>query len=315
MSDIRVSVDNFVRAETNRMFAGVLAANNVATNEWAHNRVPTPLDNQPVIRQNRDTLYSAVVVDISEGATLTIPEAQGRYLSAMVVNQDHYINAVLHDAGEHQLTLERFDTPFVVVAVRILVEPGEPDDVSVVTALQDQLAIAASSAEPFQMPAYEPTTFAETRDALIKLSEGLDGYGGAFGRRDEVDPIRHLIGTASAWGGLPEHEAFYQNVVPGLPVGAYTLTVRDVPVDGFWSVSLYDADGYFPTDTGGRVSVNNLTADQDPDGSVTIHFGGPEGTTNLLPIVEGWNYLVRYYQPRPEIIDGTWTLPAVTSVD
>jgi hypothetical protein len=252
MNDIRVTVDNFVRAETDRMFAGIMAANNVAINEWAHNRVPTPLDNQPVIRQNRDTLYSAAVVDISQGATLIIPEARGRYLSAMVVNQDHYINEVFHDAGEHELTLEKFDTPFVVVAVRILVDPGEPDDVSAVTALQDQLTITASSAEPFRMPAYEATSFAETRDALIKLSEGLDGYAGAFGRRDEVDPIRHLIGTASAWGGLPETEAFYQNVVPGLPVGAYTLTVRDVPVDGFWSVSLYDADGYFPTDTGGR---------------------------------------------------------------
>ena len=45
---------------------------------------------------NRDTLYSSAVVDISEGATLTLPDTAGRYLSAMVVNRDHYVNAVLH---------------------------------------------------------------------------------------------------------------------------------------------------------------------------------------------------------------------------
>jgi hypothetical protein len=50
--------------------------------------------------------------------------------------------------------------------------------------------------------------------------------------------------------------------------------VRDVPVDGFWSISLYNADGYFPQTQGGAVSVNNLTATRGTDGSVTVHFGG-----------------------------------------
>jgi hypothetical protein len=52
-------------------------------------------------------------------------------------------------------------------------------------------------------------------------------------------------------GGLAEREAYYVNVNPGLPAGEYQLTVRDVPVDGFWSISLYNAKGFFePTDHG-----------------------------------------------------------------
>jgi hypothetical protein len=38
-----------------------------------------------------------------------------------------------------------------------------------------------------------------------------------------------LIASAAAWGGLPDDEAMYLNVDPGLPVGEHKLTVRDVP--------------------------------------------------------------------------------------
>ena len=63
---------------------------------------------------NRDTLYSFAIVDISEGAVVTLPDAGDRYVSVMVVNQDHYINEVFHEAGHHELTVERFDTPYVL---------------------------------------------------------------------------------------------------------------------------------------------------------------------------------------------------------
>ena len=67
----------------------------------------------------------------------------------------------------------------------------------------------------------------------------------AFGRKDDVDPVRHLIGTAYGWGGLPDDGGVLHHVEPGLPVGDYELTVGDVPVDGFWSISVYNAEGFF----------------------------------------------------------------------
>ena len=83
------------------------------------------------------------------------------------------------------------------------------------------------------LPDYDPGSFDATRQALLELAKGIAGFDRAFGRRDAVDPVRHLIGAAAGWGGLPEQEAAYVNVNPGLPVGRYQLTVRDVSVDAF----------------------------------------------------------------------------------
>src|SRR6478672_7570673 len=100
MTERLVNVDNFVRAETHRMFAG-LQRDEGGINLFAHNRKLAPIDKQTVIRMNRDTLYSFAVVDISSGASLTVPDAGARYLSVMIVNEDHYINQVFHDPGSY----------------------------------------------------------------------------------------------------------------------------------------------------------------------------------------------------------------------
>jgi len=306
---IRVTVDNFARAESDRMFADLAAAAG-GVNRWHHVRVPTPLDQQTVIRPNRDTLYSLAVMDLAGGARLTVPDSGGRYLSVMVVNQDHYINRIFHDPGDYELTTAEFGTRYVQLAARVLADPSDPADITAANAVQDGLVVAASSAEPFTMPAYEPGSFTAVRKALIELGRTLPDSARAFGARDAVDPVRHLIATAIGWGGLPETEAIYLNVDPGLPAGQYQIVVRDVPVDAFWSISLYNADGFFQPNDRGAYSVNNITGTKAADGSITIHLGGcDDGRPNCLTIMDGWNYIVRMYRPRPEILDGSWTFP------
>ena len=103
---IVVNVDNFNRAQTDREFAGTLKMSG-GINKLDHNRTPTPVDKQNVIRMNRDTLYSMAVVDISKGATVTLPDAGKRYMSLMVVNNDGYVNKVFYGAGSYKLTTDR----------------------------------------------------------------------------------------------------------------------------------------------------------------------------------------------------------------
>lgn len=306
-----VNVDNFALAETHRMMHD-LQNNAGGVNRFAHNREPADVDNQVVIRLNRDTLYSFAVVDLDAGATLTLPEAGDRYVSVMVVNEHHHINTILHGAGEHALTADAMGSRYVVLAARILVDPADPADVATVAALQDRIVLESGSAVPFTMPDYDETTLNETRDALLALARNMTGFDRMFGTRDEVDPVRHLIGTAAGWGGLPTSEAHYVGVDPRLPVGQYELTVGDVPVDGFWSISVYNAAGFFEPNDRGAYTVNNITGARNDDGSVTVRFGDyPEGTPNALPITEGWNYLVRMYLPHAEVLDGTWTFPTL----
>jgi hypothetical protein len=310
----KVNALNFVRAETNRMFADI-ARNAGGTGIWTHNRVPTPLDEQTVIRMNRDTLYSFVVADLSQGADLTLPEADGRYLSAMVINQDHYINQVFHDAGTYRLTAAAFGSPYVGIGVRILVDPNNPDDVASVNALQDQLALTSVANTPFAMPDYDTASFDATRNALLDLARGLDDFSGAFGTRDEVNPIQHLIASAAGWGGLPVTEAFYAGGEVAGPLGEYQVTVGDVPVDAFWSITVYDEKGFMDPAAKHGTSVNSVTATRNDAGTLTVNFGiGAEDKPNYLSIMPGWNYLVRLYRPRPEILDGSWTFPAIEPV-
>lgn len=304
-----VNVDTFVRAETARMFDGTLAQSG-EVNRWVHLRAPTPIDRQAVIRMNRDTLYSSLVADISGGATLTIPDLGDRYVSAMVVNEDHYVNQVLHDPGDHALTVDELDTPFVAVALRIFVDPDDPEDVTAVNALQDRFTLEAASSRSYTHPDYDPASLDATRTPLLQLAEGVPDAKRTFGARDQVDPVRHLIGTAYGWGGLPESEAFYLVSSGPLPAEHHRITFRDVPVDGFWSLTVYNRDGFLEPNDYGAWSVNDVTAVRGRDGSVTVDLAPePDGYANHLYVMDGWNYVIRLYRPRPDILDGTWVAP------
>jgi hypothetical protein len=306
---VTVTVDNFVRAETERMMTNLMAAAG-GINQWLHNRQLTPLDQQTVVRMNRDTLYSFAVVDLAEGAVVTVPESGDRYSTVMVVNQDHYINQVIRTPGDYKLTAVDHGSRYVLLAMRVYADPSDADDVAAANAVQDGLALVAESAEPLVMPAYDEESFNAVRDALTQLGTTVRGTERMFGRREDVDPIRHLIGTAIGWGGLPEQEAFYVPINPELPVDEYQIVVRDVPVDAFWSISVYNRKGFFEDSDDGACSINQFTAHTEDDGSAVVYLGAhANGRPNFLHLMDGWNYTVRLYQPRAEVLDGTWTFP------
>lgn len=309
--EVKVNIDNFVRAATDIEFEKYVSLAG-GVNRFFHFRESTPVNNQPTVRMNRDTLYSAAIIDISEGATLKLPDVGERYMTAMVVNQDHYINAVFSGGGTFKLDMDTFDTPYVIVFMRVLVDAADPGDVAAVNAIQDQMVIEAASSKAFIPPNYDEDSFEAMVSTLITLSPFVPDSFHMFGAKDKVDPVRHLLGTAGGWGGLPESEAFYLNITPGLPPGEYKIEVpADVPVGAFWSISLYNAKGFFVPNDHNAYNVNSVTGVRDNNGLMTVHLGGcDDGRENCLPIMEGWNYTVRMYRPGHEILDGSWIFPS-----
>ena len=315
---IPVNVENFVRAESDLYFGATVKGYD-ALGKFGHNRLPTPIDRQTVIRMNRDTLYSAAVFDLDASpVTITLPNAGGRFLSMQLINQDHFTPMVVYGSGKHTLTRERMGTRYVIAAVRILANPADPKDIAEAVKLRDAIKVEQDDMGKLELPVWDLASQSKVRDTLNVLAETLPDKNRMFGTKAQVDPIRHLLGSASAWGGNPDREAVYLNVFPKENDGktVYRMIVKDVPVEAFWSVCVYNGQGFFEKNAADFYVVNNLTAKKNDDGSVTIQFGGEEGSApNLIPVTPGWNYMVRLYRPKAEILDGTWKFPEATPVE
>ncbi|MDW3223957.1 MAG: DUF1214 domain-containing protein [Paracoccaceae bacterium] len=138
-----------------------------------------------------------------------------------------------------------------------------------------------------------------------------------MGTADDVDRVAHLMATATGWGLNPKEAAMY---FTGYPENNDAGTVQemvlsDVPVDGFWSISIYNKEIFFEENDRGAYSLNNVTAHQSEDGTTRIQTGGCENVIpNFLPTTDGWNYSLRLYCPKGNFIDGSWQPPPVRKV-
>lgn len=315
---ILVTPDNFVRAESDVYMAA--QAKDGAFGQFKHTREPAPVDRQLIVRLNRDTIYSSGVFDLDAGpVTINFPDPGERFLSALVINEDHYNPQVFYGAGSHTLTKENVGTRYVMVGVRILADPNDLADMAKAHAIQDAITVSQPGGPgTFEIPAWDPVSQKKVRDALIALSNTIPDLRYAAGpNKESVDPVRRIAAAASGWGLNPDKDAIYLNVFPEKNDGktTYRLRVKDVPVDAFWSVTAYTADGYFKPNELNAYSINSVTGSKGNDGSTTIQFGDcSKDTPNCLPVTNGWNYMVRLYRPRQELLDGSWKFPAAEPI-
>jgi len=306
----KVTPLNYVRAESDFQMKSYIEQLG-CFGKFVHSRRPYDVHNQLTVRGNRDTLYSFGVFDLSAPLTVTLPDPGGRYQSLMVVSQDHS-SAFVYSPAEVTLTEEKVGTRYALLIVRTFMDPNDAADLEEAYRLQDEIDVEQADSGVFEVPDWNKQEIEKIRSAaMIFVPLVGDASSKCFGRKEDLDPIYWLIGAAVGWGGLPASASLYASKVPEKNDGQtpYTLTMKDVPVDGFWSITLYDKDGWMPVNTYDAYSYNNVTAQKDEDGGITIHFGGDPDQPNFLPIVPGWNYTIRLYQPREEIQNGSWKLP------
>jgi hypothetical protein len=306
---VPVNISNFIRAESDMYFQRY--ASNGAFGKFVHDRKGVDIDHQPIIRVNRDTPYSTGIFDLTVPVTIHKPDTGSRFQSMIVINEDHYIKLITYDAGEYTLTQEAMGTRYVVVLFRTLVDPSDPEDFQKIHAIMDQITATQESPGTLELPNWDSDSRDKLRAAILALGPFVSSSKGMFGDGDETEPVAHLIGTAAGWGGNPVEDALYLNVTPENQDGVtpYVLNITDVPVDGFWSISVYNRAGYFEKNPHDSYSLNQFTAQKSDDGSFTLRFGGDPTAPNFLNIMPGWNYCVRLYRPRREILSGQWKFP------
>ncbi|HEX7879010.1 MAG TPA: DUF1254 domain-containing protein, partial [Candidatus Eisenbacteria bacterium] len=240
---MQVTVDNFRRAESDTYFARF--AKDGGFGKLSHERELAAIDRQTVIRLNRDTLYSFGVFDLDASpVTVILPDAGKRFLAVQVISQDHYATDVFYAPVTTKLTRESIGTRYVCLAVRTFVNPNDPADVQAVHKLQDAIRVEQSASGTFEPTDWDQDSLTKIREALLGLAaaNGEMDSSRMFGRKEDVDPVQHLMGPAAGWGGNPRTTAIYSGIVPKENDGKtpYRLTLKDVPVDGFWSVSVYN---------------------------------------------------------------------------
>ena len=313
----KVTDENYALAETQVIFTDYV--NKIAkltgtngTGVFLHNPKGANPKDKTVMRINFDTIYSFVVLDLTEPATLVMPETNGRYQSAWFITEEHFNPMALSKPGTYTVTQKEMGSRYIMIAIRTQANVEDPKDMKIANALQQKLEIHQKAKGSYK--ASDSWNMDEIM-AMRKKYQNIvqdknlttDDFFGPKGKRSlELQNA----GTSFGWGGLTKEEAAYPAYFP-TTTAAQTLTLKDVPVNAFWSITVYDDGGYPQTDT---YNINSQFAKTNKDGSITIHFGGDAKQDNYMETFKGWSFILRLYQPKKAYFDGSWKKPELKLV-
>ena len=303
------------------------------------------------MRVNRDTLYGLGVFDLNCPVTVTLPPNEGRYLALLAIDNENYPIAVLHSTATKSASITisyskadkkkcpkhsnedsrekgqpkpikiKCDTRYVSTFFRVFIDPNDPADIAEANRLQDAIKATQASIGEWTYPNWNLTSLVQVRNTIAALVPFLEPNTRVNGYKNTVSEIDHLIATAAGWGGNPPEEAVYSLVAPPALTDLNQVYYIDIaspssiPIDptGFWSVSVYNANGFFQYNAAASYSVNSVTAQTESNGSIRIYFSNTRGADmkNWLYIFPGWQYIIRLYLPQAPILNNTWTFPAL----
>lgn len=297
--DIMVDETNFTIAETDLYMVNHSKEHEV--NTFRHSRQMSDKDNQFVVRENQDVMYSHAVVDITEGATLVNPEWDV-YSVIQVIDENQYTIGVVYP-GESK-TFTRKDVALgnhLFLNMRTGVRTLDSIGYSEAHNHQNHVQILANSSNPYQAKGFDTKSLDETRSRLKARMTEANKPEFYFGKKEEVDSLQFLIASAVGIFGLPvEHAAYLNTIQPTKEIqsgrcSSLTLPVPPIQFDkgGFFSVTTYNEEGWIATD---NFALNNRMAEPNEDGSYTFHFNCPDRKNNI-DVVKNWTILIRLYRP------------------
>lgn len=313
----KVTPDNYVEAEVDITFASIVRE--VGSNRFRHDRSLIPLDKQPAVTMNRDTVYSFGIFFAPKGTTITLPKSRdGRYQSAMILQTDHYIDQVFYGPGTFEINSQ---TEFSGIAIRTQVDAANPEDVKYVNALQDQIVVKpppGTVARDFRPRDWDASSLDSLRARYQEEARSLPNLNDTSGAHGAVDPHKQRLGVSVALGLLPPQHAVYIYRDYGLKGGeCYRATYakpgfRD---RGFFSFTMYGADKYIHSEAS---TLNDRALKYEPDGTFVLHYGPRSACGDVANRLDtpgdNWYLGVRVYRPVDAIIKGEYAMPVPAPV-
>ena len=278
--DILVTEDNFLAAEADRYLAEQQEL--APVNQWEHKFKLLTYKTQSVVRQNRDTLYSKAIVDVSKGATFSV-EKSDQYQTLHVIDSNHREILVLYsDSNERTKTIDMSDLSkgageHVYVVLRTAMPNGEsPEAYKVANDLQRSAKINANSAKPYVPKGFDQESREATRLALEPklLTFDMTNAFGTVGAKN-VTKYDATVGVGIGWGGFSTEHAHYKILIPEDRSGAPQTMTFDAPKfkkHGFFSITTYGPSAYIQAD---KYAINMNEMEPNQDGTYTINFNRP----------------------------------------
>lgn len=213
------------------------------------------------------------------------------------------------------------DQPIIAQMKRLGIEPGKSFDASKLDPAVKKAIDAAPSAGQ-RLMAWKVPSLARVANYWSMNTDTMGVYGNYYLKRA-------IVAQLGLGANLPEDAIYPLNLADsdGKPLDGenqYTLTFpagATPPVDAFWSVTLYDEEGFQVANPLNRFAVSSwMPFVTDPDGSLTLYFQnespGKDKEANWLPAPKGrYNLTMRLYAPKSDALTGKWNPPAVEKVD
>lgn len=307
-----ITLDNYVAAETELNFTRV--ASQAGINTFLHKEAVT-MENQEVIRSNRDVLYSLAVVDVREGATFTVQDS-GRYQVIHIIDENHLFHQVVNEGELFHVSKDDLSGgEYVYLLSRTKIIGNDIDEAKEV---QKRMTIDSKSAVPYTKNNFdEEATRAFRAELISKASSGEvrmpSGINAFVGKHNPEYHHDWVYGAALGWGSLPAHAASYALTTPGegsMECSSITFKEPDLKFDdnGYYSITLYNAEGYIDSDNFHKPSDEMK---DNGDGTKTVYVNCPDIKGSLTAPNTGWQATLRLYRPTDAVemakyIDEYW---------
>lgn len=260
---------------------------------------------------------SSTLTEVKTDPSVDMTTPPKEQVDAMPADKFFAYAADLLKANRPHLT----DGPILARMRKIGIEPGKNFDMAKVSP-QLKKALEAAPASAQRLMQWKLPRLARAANHWSMNTETMGVYGN--------DYLKRAIIAQQGLGANTPQDAIYplslgdQEGRPLEGANKYALHFDKAtlpPVDAFWSVTLYDQQGYQVANSLNRFAISSwMPLKRAPDGSLTLYVQhespGKDKEANWLPAPKGpFNLTMRLYAPKSEALTGKWNPPPVTRTE